>query len=181
MDWIEREQNYVRMGIEELPQYLSSEPLYWPLSQSITPLTIGNLLFALRRLSVQIGSKSFVQEARLQLDEIRQTKRVHFQKKELQEVGSRIREWSMEGEEWEENGVTPASMKAGLRNRAVLELLLADLDQVSQAEQIKLAGIDRSFENGTEPGPFIWKSEFEAAFTADKFWFLWRKSIGRAK
>lgn len=175
MEETDKDLRFLSDGIEDLPQYLSSKNLFWPLGQSATPLTIGNLLFSLRRLLSKSQDSSVYHDLEQKLDQVKASNRALFQQKEQEELGSRVREWANSVDDWQENGADVASLRIDLRNRAVLELILADLESTDIKTTLQIETIDGKFEKMTEPGGFIWEAGLEKGFPREPFWFLWRK------
>ncbi|MEA5078847.1 MAG: hypothetical protein VB013_09790 [Anaerolineaceae bacterium] len=181
MEETDKDLRFITTGIEELPQYLSSSNLFWPLGQSATPLTIGNLLFTLRRLQSIPGQSSIVHELERKIEQERASNRALFQKKEQAEFSSRTREWGNSSEEWQENGLDRVTLVTELRNRTILDLLLADLQTASIKESLQIEKTDQFFKELTEPAGFVWEDSLQGVFPAEPFWYLWRAPLGRKK
>lgn len=178
MEETDNDLRFITAAIEELPQYLSAKNMFWPLSQSATPLTIGNLLFALRRLLSKPGQSSIVRDLERKIDLERTSNRALFQKKEQKEFSSRTREWGSSSEEWQENGLDRGTLGTELRNRTILDLLLADLQNTSITESLQIEKTDQIFKELTEPGGFVWDESLQGVFPAEPFWYLWRMPLG---
>lgn len=181
MEETDKDLRFITAGIEELPQYLSSTNLFWPLGQSATPLTIGNLLFTLRRLLSIPGQSSILRELERKIELERASNRALFQKKVQAEFSSRTREWSNSSEEWQENGLDRVTLVTELRNRTILDLLLADLQTVSIKDSLQIDKTDQIFKELTEPAGFVWEENLQDVFPAEPFWYLWRTPLGRKK
>lgn len=181
MEETDQDLRYLTSGLEDLPQYLSSNNLFWPLGQISTPLTIGNLLFSLRRLLSNSRDEAAAQVLGRRLDQVRSANRALFQKKEQEEVSARVREWQNSVEDWQENGVDLPSLHTEMRNRVVLELLLSDLERVEIKTNLQIEGADQRFMEMTEAGEFISEKDLEKGFPQEPFWYLWRQPLGRKK
>lgn len=181
MEETDKDLRFLSDGIEDLPQYLSSKNLFWPLGQTATPLTIGNLLFSLRRLLSKFKNDPVYRDFEQKIDQIKASNRALFQQKEQEELSSRAREWGNSVEDWQENGAALSSLRIDLRNRAVLELILADLDSATIKTTLLIETIDDKFEKMTEPGGFIWEEGLEQGFPKEPYWYLWRRPPGRTK
>lgn len=179
MESIDADQKYVKAAIEQIQLYLSSQNVFWPMGSMPFPLTIGNLLFSLRRLSVSGSSEQLAAEVTSQLEETRKANRALFQQKEKVELKARLREWTANQEEWSEAGLTASVLATEVRNRTIITLLINDLDQDSVTDSLQLDSTDQNFKSITELGNFIWDEELARVFPADEFWFLWRKPGGR--
>ncbi len=181
MEWFESDHAYINAAIEQIQPYLSSKNLYWPLGQLTTPLTIGNLLFALRRLSSNGDYQDFVEDVNQQLETIRRLNRYLFEQKETQEIKSRIRQWAEALEDWNENGLSLSSLSTEGRNRAIIELIMKDLGRYISDESTFLESVDEKYRSTTTEGDFLWEEDLRSQFPADTFWFLWRKPVRRMR
>lgn len=184
----EQDLTYGQSTVHELEEYLLSNVLYWPmtarggkhLAAGMTQLTIGNLLLSIRRLETA-GAKlgemiSEVTVLRHLVEQVREQWKSNWDKKAGAEIRSRLTQWDhylaeMAGQQGGSHGDYPYN----IRQRVILELLLAEIDKPLSKEQTYLAALDQRIRSSTHPSGFLWDETLQAGFPEQPFWFLYRK------
>lgn len=60
-----------------------------------------------------------------------------------------------------------------VRWRVMAELLEKEVDQLSEAEEEMLNGLDNIVRGVLEPGEFVWSAEVQSSFPPSPFWYLY--------
>ncbi len=153
---------------EALPQmqdYLLSPELFWPLKPSLPRLTLGSVLLALSRLDVVDSFRA--QQLREDVERVRAQRRSAWDKKIVRETENRLRLWWQFLEEQENAGAASrAEYAAAVRNRVILQLIVADFLP-------QLATLDELLRRKFIPGAFVWDEIYRPAFAPADFWFLY--------
>jgi hypothetical protein len=55
----------------------------------------------------------------------------------------------------------------------MLQLLIKETDQISEAELGLLATMDKILRNIIQPGKFLWEAEQAEGFPVEEYWFLY--------
>ena len=170
---------FFEAGVQEIPDYLLSKDLFWPLSVSrsdLPRLTIGGLLLARRRLGVRSSSPAEapgLERLEARLDAIRERWRSAWEAKAGREVRARLDLWSNYLNDYR---LAPETHAAGypqeVRWRVMLHLLWDELP-VIPPEAEALAGLDQVLKARFAPGKFVWEADLAPAFPPDVFWFLY--------
>lgn len=165
-----------------LTPYIYEDDLYGILPGDLPRLTLGGLLMRLARLdalSEQLPApqRQAAKSARHRLDEVRDKWRVHFEKKAIQEVRSRmvhLHQFLKEAEE-NPNRIAPDCPSA-MEKRVIVELLKDEAIQLgvwTPELANTLLVIDSQIRRLGESREFIWDPSVEAAYPSDKYWFLY--------
>jgi hypothetical protein len=183
----------LRAAAQELEEYLLSTSLFWQLSspdlgvlwRDVTPLTPGNLLLTIARLEAwqQAGfqlddktmkSMSFCQQKRDQW-------KIAWRKKTAQEWKQRLNLWKRYlAAWWQDNpSIFPADYGYHVRQRVILQLLIADggVDALDKDGNLQL--LDEALRQRIPAGEFIWPEVLRARFSLPEYWFLYVKSVGK--
>ncbi len=170
----------------DLEDYLPSEVLYWqislanPLGNRMPQLTIGGLLEALLRAQAAIdelsaAQRSDLQAARLKHDQIRNKYTANYLVKATREINSRLDAWSSYLDEaTRKPGDVAIYYPQEVRARAKAYLLAQALGHnlPATAEQ-RLTALDSQLHSVFQPGTFVWDTRLQAAFPADRCWWLY--------
>ena len=177
------ELEYLHHALEELERYLLSDELFWPVlarpsdGGSFLKLTIGNLLLSFKELeTLKEGHKlSHMEEADLhqiedQIETIRRTWPVAWEKKSNREFKSRFGQWAHVLNDLKKDFETQSPY---YHTEVRLRVLLALLDEfTTDTEGFDLAPLDAFLERMLAPGRFFWPPELERGFPQEEFWFL---------
>ena len=177
----ETDLQFVKAGVEDLPAYLLSKELFWPLSApklgySLPRFTLGGLLAALRRLQGYADTPAKQAEVRdfeQRVDALRRSRRAAWEAKAAREFGARLRLWQNYLSDLRQAPDNHADSYAHeVSWRALLELLAAELPALPP-EGSALAGLDSVLKAYWHPGEFIWEPELKSVFPEDPFWYLY--------
>ncbi|MEZ0394962.1 MAG: hypothetical protein ABWK53_00805 [Anaerolineales bacterium] len=168
---------FFEAGVQELPGYLLSDELFWPLSGPVNlpRLTIGGLLLARARLygwAAGEDEQSSLQQKAAELEATRQRWRSAWERKAAREVGARFDLWRNYLQEYRAAPAEQAdAYPRQVRWRVMLHLLLAELLETPPQAQA-LSDLDHLLRRHFLPGAFVWESELAAAFPAEPYWYL---------
>ncbi|MBN1302908.1 MAG: hypothetical protein JXA13_00630 [Anaerolineales bacterium] len=174
---------FLEAGIKELPEYLLSQILYWPVTTasgvSLPRLTVGGILLAIRRLSVLSPSEdeSKVLQIEMAVDTMRLKRQTLWVAKCENEFQSRLILWKNYLVDYQEGRDEQADYYPNeVRLRVMLELLLSELS--TRPEEIAaLSRLDGELKDDFQAGDFIWDEQLIPGFPQDVFWFLYGKLI----
>lgn len=177
---VEKDLRFLQAAIPDLPAYLSSGELFWPLSgrgvdASFPRLTLGGLLLALKRaehLSVA-GASGEVRQLGQEIERIRQQHRVAWETKATRELHSRLNQWSNFLKDYRHEPQSHAhTYPYNVRWRVMIDLLKPFIaaDAHVQPAIDELDALLRIF---FVAGAFIWEDALQSAFQADTFWYLY--------
>lgn len=167
--------SFFKAGIPDLPDYLLSEKLYWPLSlpksSQLPMLTIGGLLLARKRLEAADGPK--LGPLDFEMHTQRSKWRAAWERKVRREVRARTELWHNFLSDYRHNPESHVNAyPQEIRWRVMIHLLLKELDSLPP-EAEALTELDRVLRFSFVPGRFIWDPELAPFFERDPFWFLY--------
>jgi hypothetical protein len=170
--------SFVKVGLEELENYLLSEVLYWPLSgsASLQRLTPGALLLGLVGLRVRCKSPEDREEmSKLEhrLELIRSKWRPAWEQKCKQEFRARLDLWKNYLADYQQSpgsyaGVYPQQVQW----RVLMQLLALD-SALLPGDVARLEQLDKMVESTWLPGAFIWDLDLTPGFPQPEYWFLY--------
>jgi hypothetical protein len=170
-----------------LTPYIYEDDLFGILPGDLPRLTLGGLLMRVARLDVLSDrlpepQRRAAETARHSLGEVRDKWRVHFEKKVVQELRSRMVHLHQFLKEAQENPhrIAPDCPSA-MEKRVIVELLkdeATDLGVWTPELANTLYVIDSQIRHLGEQREFIWDPAVESAYPKDKFWFLYMGPCG---
>jgi len=148
-------------------------------------LTIGNLMLSKARLNALLAGGAQGNELAdlsRRIDEFRQQWRVNWGIKAAREYGSRINLWQqylheLRGDAHRNAAVYPSEV----RQRAILHLLLAEVNDIPTGQKEQLNMLDQILRGLSQPGPFVWEPELASGFPKEDFWFLYVTFAGQGR
>lgn len=176
---------YLHASVPELEKYLLSEVLYYPvtaergrqLTGDTTQLTIGNLLLSVTRLrAAELAADEAAQFKNLlqEVEQVRSQWRKNWKQKVEREIPNRLRLWMNYLGDWGDTSTTRAGdYHYNVRLRVILELLMAETDDLLIQERSLLRTLDLRLKGKGIPGDFIWDDFLASAFPQDRFWYLY--------
>lgn len=173
---------FLRTALTELPDYLLSSVLFWPLSGpftgDLTRLTLGNFLLVLIRLKATETASQYSPELLSIQNQVVQLKNKEpglWRRKAGQEFHARIQMWKNSLiEMMNDPGQCSAEFRHAVRWRVILELLKEELyPETATADLEVLQHLDDMLRRLCNPGQFLWASDLEASFPSNRFWFLY--------
>ncbi len=171
---------FVRAGLDTLEAYLLSDELYWPLSgpASLSRLTIGGLLLAVKRSSVRSTSPADaagLSDLESRLDRARLKWRSAWENKCRREMHARLGLWQNYLVDYRQSpGIQLESYPQQIQWRVILHLLSVEF-RVPPKEVEILPELDKMVKSFWLPGDFVWELDLAPAFQASEFWFLYGK------
>lgn len=181
---LEFETGYLESSLPELESYLLSEELFWPVhgnppgrDQAYPRLTIGSVLLSLERAKA-FAETAFMGAQVIQISTrvnvIRTKWRTRWEDKAHREILSRLNQWRNYLMEYRQNPERQADFyPQEVRWRVMAELLEKEVDQLSEAEEEMLNGLDNIVRGVLEPGEFVWSAEVQSSFPPSPFWYLY--------
>jgi hypothetical protein len=180
----EYELRFINAGIDQLESYLLSNDIYRPIGVQppsggppYPQLTLGWLL--LFRLKAQAICQSGDQRAELELlnsklGAIRAHWRSAWNNKSKAEFQARLNLWRDFLEEYRRlPGQNFDRYAFEVNRRAMLDLLLLEIEKLPHADKDSLEGLDKLLNTAFIPGEFIWDERFVPSFPRPNFWYLY--------
>jgi len=176
---------YLRIGVEEIEDYLLSDELFWPVTGRpsggrpfFLKMTIGNLLLSEHRLATlaaENGLSSAEEREFLDMQRrfevVRSKWQVAWEEKAKKEYHTRFNQWMRTIEEIKGDRYQNAPYyRNEVRVRVLLELLT---DQIPVQARYNLNPFDSTLKRMFKPGEFIWEKEIAPGFLEDKYWYLY--------
>lgn len=177
----ETDLQFVQAGVEDLPDYLLSKELFWPLSApklgySLPRFTIGGLLAALRRLRAYAetpAKQAKIQDFERRVDSLRTSRRAAWEAKAAHEFRSRLSLWqNFILDLRHDPGQAAETYAHEISWRVLLELLSAELP-APPPETAALPNLDSILKACWHLGGFVWEPELKTAFPEAPFWYLY--------
>jgi hypothetical protein len=170
--------------VSELESYLLSDVLYWPLDVSAPAgerpyprLTLGGLLLARKRvrsLSLSVSQQVDLNNVEDQLDAAKTHWRIAWRKKATRSFKARLDLWRNFLEEYKEEPAANADRYAyEVERRVMLHLLSPEIEELPQAYNDMVAGLDSRLRRSILPGSFLWEPQIASGFPADEYWYLY--------
>lgn len=169
----EEDRRFVTLSAGELEEYLSSEVLLWRMKGINLPLTPGNLLLAMKRLSVE--NDSALAELINQTQNLIDKRRIAWEKKVEKEIPMRMNQWRNQVEEIQRNGSIDASYAYQVRTRVILDLLLTEKRYPDEQIIFTLENADQNLFLETEPGEWVWDEKLMDRFPKEAYPYLYIK------
>lgn len=176
---------YLRIGAQEIEDYLLSDELFWPVSGRpsggkpfFLKMTIGNLLLSEKRLAALSAARQLLpaEESEFvalqrRLEAVQSKWQVNWGGKASQEYQTRFNQWVRALEELKGDRYQNAPYyRNEVRARVLLELLA---DYVPQADWMALQHFDNVLRSIFKPGQFIWQEELAEGFPPEQYWYLY--------
>ena len=171
------EKRYLRAGLEQIKPYLLANELFWNLGLAnpkerppYPQLTLGNLLLSAHILGcVDAEAKELAK-----LDKERREWASAWRVKAARDYEYRLNQWNQTVEDFSQDGsFSEFALATEVRNRALLELLGAELGADERAGLGSPASADTRLRRFTQSGEFLWDAEVEDCFGAERYWFLY--------
>lgn len=173
---------------ENLTDYVRGDELYGHAGDGffsrLPSLTIGALLMRLRRLDALRSSLSDAQESTLDSaiadwEETRNEWRVHYEKKIMHEVESRLDSMKTFFRECAESMLNcHNSYRPEIQKRTMIQELLNEMVELKVSNtdlQVLLEVADTKLHSVMSPDEFQWSPELAQVYPQDEFWWLYQK------
>lgn len=177
MQTIGNDRAYLESALSDLPDFLLSGDIYWPIGKphdsSLPQISLGNIRLAAARLMACPDTEK--DDPLLgRIDAIYTKWRSTWARKAALEYSSRLHLWRDRLNELIQDPSEPFC-RYEMRIRVILELLRADLlSEPPRQMQDLLDELDGLLRASSVAGPFLWDARLEQGFPQDRFWFLYR-------
>jgi hypothetical protein len=176
---------YLKIGMEDIQNYLLSEELFWPVSGRpsgdrpfFLKMTIGNLLLSEHRLATLsdaglLSPADAAEFSKLQsgIQAVQMKWRVAWERKASREYDTRFNQWGKTlGDLKSDRYQNAPFYKNEVRLRVLLELLV---EQIPDKARHDLAPLDKILRQMFKSGEFIWGAELAPGFPKEKYWYLY--------
>lgn len=180
----EYDYRFLAAGIDQLESYLLSSDLFWPTGLNAAKgeapypqLTLGALLLSLQRCRAFArlpAQRASFEKTRLQIDALRTHWLSAWSRKATAEFHMRLNMWRDFLMDYREDPKAHFDRYAyEVQRRVMLQLLLPDALDLSQAELQALNGLDLLLKEMLIPGDFIWQADLAESFPGAEYWFLY--------
>ncbi|MCW5873813.1 MAG: hypothetical protein KIS88_04130 [Anaerolineales bacterium] len=157
-------QRFLTDGLQQLPAYLQSDEVFWPMERD-PQLTLGNLLLAAATLDAEGKLRPVDASA---LANVKKEWGVAWKKKAEREFTARLRQWSHYLAELADNPKQHALYYASEVRPRVLLQLLGEAPELAD----KVDALDAALRPLVQPADFLWDAKLADAFPAPEYWFL---------
>lgn len=187
MQSVDVDRAFLESSLNELPDFILSNDIFWPigiqpdrkLASNLPQLSLGNIRLASARLAAATDSRDAAQLISA-IDQVFTKWRSNWAKKATAEYSSRLNLWNDRLSELI-NDPSQAIYRYQIRLRVILDLLKEDLlVEPAQPQIDMLAGLDARLQAATISSEFIWDTEIQNGFSLDRFWYLYRSLKLRA-
>jgi hypothetical protein len=176
-DGEDEDRRFVARSAEELAQYLSADVLLWRMSGIDLPLCPGNLLLALRKLSVirEYAELTSISQIMTMIDQ----RYTQWQKKVNRELPMRGNQWQELVKDFHRNGGIDASFYYSVRVRVILALLSIESRTTDHKVLQQINSADEVLGLLVQPGEFAWNPGLRKAFPKETYPYLYYEQAGK--
>ncbi len=175
----------------EMGVYLDSDVLFWPMAALSSPrLTLGGYLMRQHRLLALKGLLSAeeqmqVAEAVTVFNMAVSERVVRLEKRAHQEIDARLRQWRAYLDDLQKDyHLNVSSYATAVEARVMLAALTDYLQQppyqLDTAVLPRIDQIDAYLRVRWEPGVFVWDEQWQPAYPAEAYWWLYGRPKGAA-
>ncbi len=166
----------------DLADYLAAETLFWQLSGPSTfpKLSLGYLLLTRARLTATSARLDPTEQTKFaQADQfvtgLFTQKPVASEKKAALELRTRLNLWTQCLTDWpEDRQAAMENYQNDVTQRVIAALLVTAFPRVADSpDALRLTPLDARLRGLWHPGAFVWPAEYQRAFPAAEFWFLY--------
>lgn len=169
---------------EDMNDYLISQTLFWPLSDSSMPrLTLGGYLMRQHRLDVLRDWLDPEEQIRLdkainKYNEALVEKIVRFEKRAHDELHARLRQWSEYLKDVGNESTSAGDYySSAVDTRLVISHLIEKLEmppyELDKRVLAELSAYDVALRNYWLSGDFVWYPEWKPAYPKESHWWLY--------
>lgn len=173
---MEEDRRYLARSAEELAQYLSSDVLLWRMTGIQNPLCPGNLLLALRRLSIE---RMLIDTSTGFIADLIEKRQIAWDKKVSRELPMRVNQWYELVEDYHRNRAIDGSYTYNVRVRVILSLLMQESRFSDQELRKKIEQSDEKLALLARPGDFTWDVDLIAVFPQSEYPYLFYEQAGK--
>ncbi|RMH01447.1 MAG: hypothetical protein D6706_01775 [Chloroflexi bacterium] len=167
----------------EMDSYLVSDVLFWRMMKGGMPmLTLGGYLMRQHRLLAlrhllepeEIGR---LDTAVMQFNQAVTEKIVRLEQKAHHELDARIRQWSEYLKDLAQGESAHSNYPVAVEARAMIEAIIDQLQmppyRLEPTVPERVTMLDKSLKSRWQKGTFVWPAEWESAYPAAKYWWLY--------
>ncbi len=169
---------------EEMPSYLMSDTLFWPMMKGDMPrLTLGGYLMRQYRLLaladlLDEGERTRLETAVAQFEEAIDEHVVRVEQKAHQELHTRLRQWGEHLKDFQNSkSISAANYSADVEVRAIIAALVNWLQtapyQLDPKISPQIRRLDTNLRRHWRSGAFVWPDEWMPAYPQDGYWWLY--------
>ncbi|MBZ0280072.1 MAG: hypothetical protein K8L97_04980 [Anaerolineae bacterium] len=181
---VERELKEAVEMVSALVPYVYEDVVYGKIGMNMPPLTIGNLLFRLRRLKglrdqISVLQASAVDQVEIQLELTRKEWGVAYSKKMIREAEVRLRELNAYFGECKDdprlcaNAYLPEAQRRTILHELLEAIPYGDLPQSGLETKVKSA--DSTLRRYVRPSKFVWSVALRDVYPQQTFWWLYSR------
>jgi hypothetical protein len=178
--------------VEEMPAYLSSAVLFWPMLNDRFPrLTPGAYLLRQHRLLALPNLLSDAQQRELQeavdrFHRITADRVVRFEEKSNRDLRARLHEWGQHLDDFQEHDTVPLAHYANaVQARATVSALVQKMEQrpfrLAPVVAQKVQDLDHALRALWKEASFVWPPEWIPAYPRPEYWWLYGQVRGRSE
>lgn len=168
----------------EMDEYLRSQTLFWPLSDSSLPrLTLGGFLMRQYRLiqlreMLEPGDQARLDAAIERFNEALIEKVVRFEQHAHEELHARLRQWSeylrdLSKESFAAGDFYTSAVQTRVMIRALVDKLEMPPYELDKRVITEIEAYDKALRNYWRPGDFVWPAEWQPAYPQWDYWWLY--------
>jgi hypothetical protein len=152
--------------------YLLSKDLFQTIQPGMPQLTLGGYLLRQHRLLALQGSllkadeQTQLVQAVAQFEQVKASRASYFAQKGEREYKSRLRQWREYLRDLAEGSSRGSDYAIRVEVRTMLEYLPSPANT-------DLAALDAQLRQRWQPGSFVWSADWQAAYPADRYWWLY--------
>ena len=172
--------------VADLPEYLMSDVIRWPMQVDMPQLTIGGCLMRIQRLGKLYAQLPHLDKARYdltlaQFEDALHEKVVRFEMRTHQELHTRLGEWSAC---LREPHIQAKRYIDKVDIRVVIAAMTIALSQnpyhLEQQITNQIDILDKNLKNRWHPGTFVWDFVWQPAYPPQFYWWLYGSPIAVA-
>lgn len=168
--------------VEQMPAYLNSETLFWPMGPFSPQLTCGGYLMRQRRLLLLRDLLSDSEQGQLDqtlaaFNSALDGYLVRFEQKCQQELSARLRQWTEYLRDLRDDRNAFTYYATAVEPRVMIDAIVEQLSmpphQLESDVPARLPAIDRSLQARWLRGDFVWPEAWQPAYPPRDYWYLY--------
>lgn len=182
LDRLEGDWAFVNAALPQLEAFLISQTWDYPLGYQnpkagvTLRLTVGNIILSLKCLSAGVWFNQHTEETThliAKVTDIKEKWKANWKNKVHAELPVRLNQWQFALQEmYEQKSVSRGEFSSHVRTRVILEILINEVDGLSDEMVERLSEMDFRLRQGGRAGAFLWDNELAPVFNKDDYWFL---------
>ncbi len=170
---------------EEMPEYLTSEVLFWQMMASGMPkLTLGGYLMRQHRLLslaalLENSEQQRVETAVFQFNHALVERVVRFEQKAHQELEARLRQWGEYLKDLDQERVRAVNYGTAVETRVMIEAIYDHLQippyRLNERTVAQIQLLDGNLRRRLHGNDFVWPETWQPAYPRSTYWWLYGK------